>query len=170
VDERKCPQTVLLRDEEMAKLGPFAKTRYAAGARRGTGRDREAMWAGSAAGAIIQRSRAIRARGMTEVKETRRPTSSVDSRGQCSRSPVGSDRSLETLARCLARGPAVVVKAGLPPSGMARAGVRGKRRIFALFPGKGRSRGEMEKYNRSWDIRRRRGKYDKHRSPQHGRA
>src|SRR5207245_3462343 len=45
-----CPQYLLLSDEEMAKLGPFAK--IGPPLRPAHGRDREAMWAGSAAGAI----------------------------------------------------------------------------------------------------------------------
>jgi dihydropyrimidinase len=124
-----CPQYLLLTDEEMARLGPFAK--IGPPLRPAHGPDREAMWAGSAGGNIhtIASDHAPRP---PEFKEPGRTNIFVDAQGKPI--PFGAP-SLETLAPLVySEG---VATRGLPLSWMARVLSENPARIFGLFPRKG---------------------------------
>jgi dihydropyrimidinase len=124
-----CPQYLLLTDEEMARLGPFAK--IGPPLRPAGGPDRAALWAGAAGGAIatIASDHAPR---VPAAKEPGRTNIFVDDQGRPI--PFGAP-SLETLVPLVySEG---VVRRRLPLSWLARVLAENPARIFGLYPRKG---------------------------------
>jgi dihydropyrimidinase len=138
-----CPQYLLLTDAEMARLGPFAK--IGPPLRPGGGPDRDALWAGSAAG-YIHTLASDHAPRPPRFKEPGRTNIFVDAQGKPI--PFGAP-SLETLAPlAYSEG---VAKRGLPLSWMARVLAENPARIFGLFPRKGAIRVGADADLTIWD-------------------
>ena len=124
-----CPQYLLLTEDEMARWGPFAK--IGPPLRPAGGPDREALWVGSAHGAIatIGSDHAPR---VPAAKEPGWRNIFVDPAGQSI--PFGAP-SIETLVPLVySEG---VVKRGLGLPWMARVLAENPARIFGLWPQKG---------------------------------
>jgi dihydroorotase-like cyclic amidohydrolase len=124
-----CPQYLLLTEDEMARWGPFAK--IGPPLRPAGGPDREALWVGSAHGAIatIGSDHAPR---VSAAKEPGWRNIFVDPAGQSI--PFGAP-SIETLVPLVySEG---VVKRGLGLPWMARVLAENPARIFGLWPQKG---------------------------------
>lgn len=124
-----CPQYLLLTEKEMERWGPLAK--IGPPLRRADGPDREALWAGLAAGyiATIGSDHSPRAK---RLKEPGWKNIFVDPSGKPV--PFGSP-SVETMVPLMySEG---VVRRGLPIAWMARVLAENPARIFGLFPRKG---------------------------------
>ena len=124
-----CPQYLLLSDAEMARWGPFAK--IGPPLRAAAGPDREALWAGTAAGhiAAVGSDHAARA---PRFKEPGWQNIFVGPAGQPI--PFGNP-GLETLVPLLYT--AGVVERGLGLPWLARVLAENPARIFGLYPRKG---------------------------------
>lgn len=124
-----CPQYLLLTDEEMEKLGPFAK--IGPPLRPAGGPDREALWSGLAQGFIATVASDHSPR-VPSAKEAGWKNIFVDAEGKPI--PFGAP-SLETLAPLMySEG---VARRGLPITWLARAMAENPARIFGLYPRKG---------------------------------
>jgi dihydropyrimidinase len=138
-----CPQYLLLTDEEMARLGPFAK--IGPPLRPANGPDRAALWGGLASG-YVNTIASDHAPRPPQFKEPGRTNIFVDPQGVPI--PFGAP-SLETLAPLVyAEG---VVKRGLPLPWMARVLAENPARIFGLFPRKGAIRPGADADLTIWD-------------------
>jgi dihydropyrimidinase len=124
-----CPQYLLLTDEEMVRLGPFAK--IGPPLRPAGGPDREALWAGLTDGTIATLASDHSPR-VPAAKEAGWRNIFVDDRG--APIPFGAP-SLETLVPlAYSEG---VARRGLPVSWLARVMAENPARIFGLYPRKG---------------------------------
>ena len=138
-----CPQYLLLTDEEMARLGPFAK--IGPPLRPAAGPDRAALWAGLEQGFIANVASDHSPR-VPAAKEPGRRNIFVDEQGRPI--PFGAP-SLETLvALAWSEG---VGRRGLPPTWMARVMAENPARIFGLWPRKGAIRPGADADLTIWD-------------------
>ena len=124
-----CPQYLLLSEAEMARWGPFAK--IGPPLRPADGPDREALWAGTAQGAIAT----VGSDHAPRVKAAKEPgweNIFVDRQGKPI--PFGSP-SVETLVPLMYSEGVVARGLGLP--WLARVLAENPARIFGLYPKKG---------------------------------